>query len=38
MSPAAAAGQEEANEEVVLRMRVDVLETEHGNLESGTPL
>jgi hypothetical protein len=33
-SPASAAGQEEADEEVVLRRRVDVVETEHGNLES----
>jgi hypothetical protein len=30
--PAAAVGDEEADEEVVLRMRVDVLKTEHGYL------
>jgi hypothetical protein len=33
-SPTAAAGQEEADEKVVLRMRVDVVETEHGGLDS----
>ena len=32
--PAAAVGDEEADEEVVLRMRVDVFKTEHGYLES----
>jgi hypothetical protein len=30
--PAAAAGDEKADEEVVLRMRIDVLRTEHGYL------
>ena len=30
--PAAAAGQEEADKEVMLRMRVDVLNAEHGHL------
>jgi hypothetical protein len=32
--PAAAVGDEEAEEEVVLRMRVDVFKSEHGYLES----
>ena len=31
--PAAAVGDEEADEEVVLRMRVDVFKSEHGYLE-----
>jgi hypothetical protein len=34
-SPAAASGQEESDEEVVLRMRVDVLKTEHHYLGPG---
>ncbi|MGO9600427.1 MAG: hypothetical protein ACLP7Q_20770, partial [Isosphaeraceae bacterium] len=31
------AGQEEANEEIVLRMRMDCLDPEHGNLGEDVP-
>jgi hypothetical protein len=34
-SPAAAAGQEEPDEEVMLGMGIDVVDAEHGRLESG---